>query len=40
MKNKIKRFYDMGLYTKIHVRQFVNKGIITEKDYIEIVGEE
>lgn len=36
---KIKKFYDMGLYTKEQVHKFVEKGVITEKQYNEIVGD-
>lgn len=38
MFEKIKKFYDMGLYTKEQAWQFVVKGKITEKQYLEIVG--
>ena len=38
MFEKIKRFYDMKLYTKEMVHQFVDKGVITEEQYLEIVG--
>lgn len=38
MFKKIKRFYDLGLYTKEQVHDFVDKGVITEEQYIEIVG--
>ena len=36
---KIKRFYNLGLYTKEQVAQFVVKGIITEAQYEQITGE-
>lgn len=39
MFDKIKRFYDFRLYTKEQVYKFVEKGIITEEQYIEIVGD-
>lgn len=39
MFDKIKKYYDKGLYTKEMVHNFVAKGIITETEYIEIVGE-
>lgn len=39
MFERIKRLYDLGLYSKEIVRLFVNKGIITEEQYTEIVGE-
>lgn len=35
----IKRYYDMGIYTKEQVALFVVKGRITEAEYEEIVGE-
>lgn len=37
MFEKIKKFYDMKLYTKEQVYKFVEKGIITEAQYHEIV---
>lgn len=37
MFDTIKRFYDMGLYTAEQVHNFVEKGIITEDEYREIV---
>lgn len=40
MFEKIKKFYDLGLYTAAQVHKFVDKGIITEEQYIEIVGVE
>lgn len=39
MVEKIKRFYSMGLYTDEMVHMFVEKGIITEEQYREIVSE-
>ena len=38
MFDKIKKFYEMGLYTKEQVHKFVDKGIITEEQYRAIVG--
>ena len=38
MYEKIKKFYDKGLYTKEQVHKFVEKGVITEAQYTEIVG--
>jgi len=38
MFEKIKKFYDMGLYTKEQVKKFADKGIITEEQYRAIVG--
>lgn len=39
MYEKIKKFYDKGLYTKEQVYQFFIKGKITYEQYLEIVGE-
>ena len=39
MYEKIKRFYDLGLYTKEQVYKFYEKGIITLEEYKRIVGE-
>lgn len=36
---KIKKFYDMGLYSAEQVHKFVEKGIITEEQYQQIIGE-
>lgn len=40
MFDKIKKFYDMGLYTEAQVHKFVDKGIITEEQYAKIIGKE
>jgi uncharacterized XkdX family phage protein len=40
MFEKIKSFFDLRLYTKKHVRQFCEKGIITKNQYREITGED
>lgn len=40
MYEKIKKFYDMGLYTAAQVHKFVDKGVISEEQYAEIVGVE
>ena len=37
---KIKRFYNLGLYSKTQVAQFVIKGVITPAQYKEITGED
>lgn len=39
MFQKVKRFYDLGLYTKVQVVQFVRKGKLTAEQYEEITGE-
>ena len=36
MFNKIKKFYDMGLWTEKMVRDAVDKGVITEEEHKEI----
>lgn len=38
MFDKIKRFYDMGLYSAEMVYKFVGKGVITEEQYSAITG--
>ena len=38
MFEKIKMFYDKGLWTAEQVYQAVEKGLITEEEYKEIVG--
>lgn len=40
MFDKIKRFYDLGLWNKDMVRNAVKKNIITPEQYKEITGEE
>lgn len=40
MFEKIKRFYDLGLWAKDMVRIAVKKNIITPEQYKEITGEE
>lgn len=40
MFEKVKRFYDLGLYTKEQVATFVRRGVLTEEQYKEIVGED
>ena len=37
MYEKIKRFYKMGLWTEAMVRNAVDKGVISENEYREIV---
>lgn len=36
MYEKIKRFFDLGLYTAAQVHDFVEKSVITEDEYREI----
>lgn len=38
MYDKIKKFYDMGLWTADMVKAAADKGIITEEEYNEIVN--
>lgn len=39
MKEKITLWYKQGLWTILMVHNAVEKGIITENDFIEITGE-
>ena len=39
MKDKIKKWYEQGLWTAEMVRNAVIKGKLTEEEYREIVGE-
>lgn len=39
MFEKVKHFYDLGLYTKEQVAMFVRKGKLTAEEYEEITGE-
>jgi len=38
--NSVKRYYDMGIYTKDNVALFVRANMITSIDYKTITGEE
>ena len=38
MFDKIKKYYDKGLYSRDMVYNFVVKGIITEEQFNQIVG--
>ena len=40
MYEKIKKYYDTGLWSEERVRNMVVKGVITEEEYASIVGEE
>lgn len=40
MYDKIKKYYDEGIYKNKHVKNFVLKGVITPEQYYEITGEE
>jgi uncharacterized XkdX family phage protein len=39
MFEKVKRFYDLGLYTKAQVGRFVAKNVLTAEQYEAITGE-
>lgn len=40
MFEKIKRFFNLKLYTKKQIRQFRTKGVITPEQYKQITGED
>ena len=40
MYEKIKEYYNTGLWSEERVRNMVIKGIITEEEYASIVGKE
>ena len=40
MYDKIKLYYDSGLWNEVRVRNMVVKGVITEEEYASIVGKE
>ena len=40
MYEKIKKYYDTGLWSEVRVRNMVVKGILTEEEYASIVGKE
>ena len=37
MFERIRKYYEKGLYTEAMVHKFVDKGVITEKQYAQIV---
>lgn len=39
MYEKVKSYYDTGLWSEERVRNMVIKGIITEEEFYEITGE-
>ncbi len=39
MFEKIKRFYDLGLYSDKQVHKFCEKGVISQEQYKDITGE-
>ena len=40
MYEKVKKYYNTGLWSEERVRNMVIKGIITEEEYASIVGKE
>lgn len=40
MYDKIKSYYDSGLWSEERVKNMVIKGIITEEEYNDIIGKE
>lgn len=40
MFEKIKKFYDMGLWSEAQVKDAVVKGIISAEEYKKIIGNE
>ena len=38
MYEKVKSYYDTGLWSEVRVRNMVIKGIITEEEYKAIIG--
>lgn len=40
MFKKIKRFYNLGLYTAEQLQKFAEKGVISEEEYKSIVEED
>ena len=39
MFEKLSRFFRLGLYTKAQLHKFVDKGVITEEQYQQIVAD-
>lgn len=39
MLEKLIRFFKLGLYTEAQLHKFVDKGVITEEQYQQIVAE-
>ena len=40
MYEKVKKYYDIGLWSEERVRNMVIRGIITEEEYKDIIGKE
>lgn len=39
MFEKLRKFFRLGLYTKAQLHKFVDKGVITEDQYQQIVAD-
>lgn len=39
MLEKLIRFFKLGLYTEAQLHRFVDKGVITEEQYQQIIAE-
>lgn len=39
MFEKLNKFFRLGLYTKAQLQKFVEKGVITEEQYQQIVAD-
>lgn len=39
MIEKLIRFFRLGLYTKVQLHRFVDKGVITQEQYEQIIAE-
>ena len=40
MFERIKKFFDLKIYTVKHIREFCEKGAITPEQFFKITGEE
>ena len=40
MYEKIKKYYDTGLWSEERVKNMVVKGVITEEEFYDIIGKE
>lgn len=40
MIEKIKRYYDLGIYKEKHIHRLLELNKITQKEYREIIGDE
>ena len=40
MYEKVKSYYNTGLWSEVRVRNMVVKGVITEEEYASIIGKE